>query len=381
MIGGENLRDFYEILEIERSSSQEEIKSSYRKLAKKYHPDLNPDDKEAQEHFKEINLAYEVLSDDNKRQIYDTYGEEGLKGNMGQGGFGGFSDIFGDLFDIFGGGFSSGYDTPYEDFRKRPVRGSDIRADITIEFKEAVFGTEREINIKRSETCEHCHGEGAEPGTEKKTCDKCKGTGKMKTVRQSAFGRFMQVEPCDKCKGTGEIIEDPCKECKGIGKKVVTKKINVKIPKGIDDKMVISLKGEGNAGDNGGEKGDLYVYVNVKEDKIFKRSGNNIYIELPITYSDAVLGGKIKVPTLTSIVDYDIPAGTSSGTTFKIKGEGVPFIKREAKGDLYFRVDIHVPRKISDEEREILEKLRLHEGKEITKERKTFFDKVKEIFE
>lgn len=380
MKGCEKLRDFYKILEVTRESTQTEIKSQYRKLAKKYHPDLNPGDEEAAEHFKEVNIAYEVLSDEKKRQMYDTYGEDGINGNSG--GYGsGFGDIFGDLFDIFGQGFGGFGGYSEEEYKNRPIKGDDVRVDLTIDFKESIFGAKKDINVKRTETCKTCHGEGTAPGTHKHTCDKCKGTGKIRTTTSSPFGRFTQVSACDKCKGTGEIIDTPCAECKGHGTRVVNKKITIDIPKGIDDKMILTLREEGDAGLNGGPAGDLYVYIRVKEDQIFKRMENDLYLELPITYTDAVLGGSIKVPTLTKLVDYDIPAGTTSGTTFRIKGEGVPYLRREGKGDLVFKVDIHVPKKIGDEEREILEELRKKEGKEIKKERETFFDKVKKFFE
>lgn len=340
MKGCEKLRDFYKILEVTRESTQTEIKSQYRKLAKKYHPDLNPGDEEAAEHFKEVNIAYEVLSDEKKRQMYDTYGEDGINGNAG--GYGsGFGDIFGDLFDIFGQGFGGFGGYSEEEYKNRPIKGDDVRVDLTIDFKESIFGAKKDINVKRTETCKTCHGEGTAPGTHKHTCDKCNGSGKIRTTTSSPFGRFTQVSACDKCKGTGEIIDTPCTECKGHGTRVVNKKITIDIPKGMDDKMILTLREEG----------------------------------------DAVLGGSIKVPTLTKLVDYDIPAGTTSGTTFRIKGEGVPYLRREGKGDLVFKVDIHVPKKIGDEEREILEELRKKEGKEIKKERETFFDKVKKFFE
>lgn len=380
MKGCERLRDFYEILEVKRESTQTEIKSQYRKLAKKYHPDLNPGDEEAAEHFKEVNMAYEVLSDEKKRQMYDAYGEDGINGNAGSYG-GGFGDIFGDIFDMFGQGFGGFGGYSEAEYKNRPIKGDDVRVDIIIDFKESIFGAKKDINVKRTETCKTCNGEGTAPGTHKHTCDKCNGTGKIRTTTSSPFGRFTQVSACDKCKGTGEIIDTPCPYCKGHGTRVVNKKITIDVPKGIDDKMILTLREEGDAGLNGGPAGDLYVYVRVKEDQIFKRMGNDLYLELPITYTDAVLGGIIKVPTITKLVDYDIPSGTKSGTTFRIKGEGVPYLRKDGKGDLVFKVDIHVPKKISDEERDILEELRKKEGKEIKKERETFFDKVKKFFE
>lgn len=373
------MRDFYEILEVSRSATQEEIKRSYKKLAKKYHPDLNQGDEEAETKFKEINLAYEVLSDEQKRSTYDAYGEDGLNGDFGAGGFGGFGDIFGDIFDIFGngGGFRDSYSSRNHNI---PTKGQDIRYDVTLDFRDAVFGTEKEINVRRQENCSRCHGTGQEEGSSKHTCEKCHGTGQVKVQTNSAFGRFVRVVTCDACNGTGEIIDEPCHKCKGTGKELNTKKINVKIPAGVDNNTVISMKGEGHAGENGGPNGDLFVYISVRADSVFNRVGQDLYINIPITYMDAVLGGTIKVPTLKSLVDYDIPKGTQQGTTFKLKGEGVSYLRREGKGDLYFTVDIIVPKKITDEQRELLEELR-NKSKNTEEENKGFFAKVKEFFE
>ncbi|WP_036728552.1 molecular chaperone DnaJ [Peptoniphilus mikwangii] len=372
------MRDFYDILEVEKTATSEEIKKSYKKLAKKYHPDLNQEDEESETKFKEINLAYEVLSDDQKRKTYDMYGEDGINGNFqGGGNFGGFSDIFGDIFDMFGGGFRDSYTSRSSN---SPIKGGDIRYDITLDFREAVFGVEKIINIRRQENCSHCSGTGAEPGTSKHTCDKCNGTGQVKIQSTSAFGRFVRVVTCDKCNGSGEIIDKPCKHCRGVGKEVISKKLNVKIPAGVDNNTIISMKGEGHVGENGGSNGDLFIYVSVREDSVFKRNGTDLYLEIPISYMDAVLGGTIKVPTLNNLVDYEIPKGTQGGTTFKLRGEGVSYVRREGKGDLYFTVDIIVPKKITDEQKKLLETLR-EKSKDIHEERKGFFDKVKEFFE
>ena len=376
------MRDFYEILEINRDASVSEIKKSYKKLAKKYHPDLNQGDKEAEAKFKEISVAYEILSDEQKRSNYDRFGEDGINGNFQDSGFGGFGDIFGDIFDIFGGGGfqrESGADR-----RDIPIKGEDIRYDVNLSFREAVFGVEKTISIRRLEECKTCNGTGAEEGSKVETCDRCHGTGQMKVQSSSPFGRVVRVVDCDKCHGTGETIENPCKKCHGVGKETVNKKINVKIPAGVDNNTVITMSGEGHVGENGGPKGDLYIYLNVKEDSVFKRRGNDLYLEMPISYVDAVLGGTIKVPTLTSLIDYEIPKGTQGGTTFKIKNEGVPFVRREGKGNLYIIIDIIVPKKTSEEQRRILEELRENSSKgheEIKKERKGFFEKFKELFE
>lgn len=376
------MRDFYEILEVQRNATSAEIKKSYKKLAKKYHPDLNPDDKEAENKFKEINIAYEVLSDENKRENYDRYGEDGIKGDF-SGGFGGFGDIFGDIFDIFsGGGFSSS--ESYENRKDVPVQGADIRVEVNLDFREAVFGVEKKISIRRQEECKTCHGKGTENESSIHTCEKCHGTGQMKVQSSSPFGRVVRVVACDECSGTGEIIENPCKKCHGTGKETANRKINVKIPAGVDNNTVITMQAEGHSGENGGPNGDLYIYLNVKEDSVFKRYGNDLYLEMPISYVDAVLGGTIKVPTLTELIDFEIPKGTQGGTKFKIKSEGVPYVKREGKGDLYIIVDIIVPKKVSDEQKELLEDLRnkgSNGNDEIKKERKGFFEKFKEFFE
>lgn len=369
------MRNFYEILEVSETASQEEIKKSYKKLAKRYHPDLHPDDEEAERNFKEVNVAYEVLSDEQKRKKYDLYGEDGIGENYSNGDFGGFGDIFSDLFDMFGGGFSESSST-----RNSSRKGQDIRADINLDFREAVFGVEKEINIRREENCKVCDGTGAEPGTEKHICDKCHGTGQTRVQSRSAFGNFIRVVTCDKCGGTGEIIDEPCHKCHGHGRETISKKINIKIPAGVDNKTIISMQGEGHAGENGGPSGDLYIYVSVREDSVFKRSGYDLHLNMPISYMDAVLGGKIKVPTLTSLVDFEIPKGTQGGTTFKLKNEGVKNVKRESKGDLYFTVEIIVPKKVNEEQKELLEALRdkSENGKE---EKKGFFDKFKEFFD
>lgn len=375
------MRDFYEILGVDRSAQPTEIKKAYKRMAKKYHPDLNPGDKEAEAKFKEVSYAYEVLSDEKKRQIYDAYGEDGLNGNMGGGqGFGGFSDIFEDIFDIFGGGSrSSRYE--YQDTKDMPQKGPDSRVEISLDFFEAIFGTEKEITVKVNEECPHCHGEKMEPGTSKHQCEKCGGTGQTRTTQNTPFGRFVRTSTCDECHGTGEIIEEPCKVCKGKGKVTKNKKLKVKIPAGVDSGNIIPLSEQGSVGENGGPKGDVYVYIRVKSDPVFKREGNDIYINIPISYPDAVLGAKIKVPTLKKLVDYEIPKATQGGTVFKLKGEGVPYVNRENKrGDLYFKVNIIIPKEVTKEQRELLEQLRDQEP-EVSENKKTFLDKLKNLFD
>lgn len=374
------MRDFYEILEIEREASMTEVKKAYRKKAKQYHPDLHPGDEEAEHKFKEVNLAYEVLSDESKRQTYDLYGEDGLRNEYAGGGGGfGFGDIFGDLFDIFGGGFGANFSSG--NTAKAPRDGGHIRYDLNLTFKEAVFGTEKDIQIRRTETCSRCGGTGAEEGTDIHTCDKCGGSGQVREGTNSAFGRFVRVVPCDECGGTGKIIEEPCKHCKGAGRETINRKLHIRIPAGVDDRSVITMTGEGHAGENGGQPGTVYVYLHIEEDAIFKRLGQDLYVEIPIRYEDAVLGGTIQVPTLKEIIDYEIPAGTQGGETFRIEGEGVPYLRREGAGDLLFTVNILVPKKISREYREQLESLRAVAGGKKSEDEKGFLQKIKDFFE
>lgn len=375
------MRNFYDILEVEKTASASEIKKAYRKKAKQCHPDLHPGDEEAEQLFKEVNLAYEVLSDENKRKTYDLYGEDGLKADFANGssGFGGFGDIFGDLFDMFGGGFSANFSSGNN--AKAPREGADIRYDLKLNFKEAVFGTEKDISIRRVESCTHCNGTGAEDGSSVHTCEKCGGSGQVREGRNSAFGRFVQVVTCDECGGSGEVIESPCSHCKGSKYETFSRTIHVKIPAGVDGRSVISLKGEGHEGENGGPPGTLYVYLHVEEDEVFKREGSDLFVHIPIRYSDAVLGGTIKIPTLEKIIDYEIPEATKGGETFRIKGEGVPYLRKEGKGDLYFSVEIIIPEKVSTEEKELLEKLRDLSGNHFKEQEKGFFAKLKDLFD
>ncbi|WP_236909768.1 molecular chaperone DnaJ [Clostridium sp. Cult3] len=370
------LRDYYEILNISKDASQDEIKSSFRTLAKKYHPDLNPDDKEAEQKFKEINEAYEVLSDTEKRRRYDAFGHAGVNGQGGYSqDFGGFGDIFDDIFDIFGGGF-----TQTSSRRKGPVRGADLRYNLDLEFTEAVFGVEKEIQIRKTEHCETCDGTGVKPGSSKETCSKCHGTGEVRYAQQSPFGQFVRVATCDQCNGTGEIIKEKCTVCSGTGKEIKNKKIKVKVPAGVDTGSIISIRGEGEMGERGGPPGDLFIYINVREHEVFEREGNNIYLTVPISFTDAALGAEIEVPTLDGIVNYTISEGTQTGTQFRLKNKGVPNVRGVGKGDLYFTVEVQVPKGLTNKQKELLKEF-AKEGGEYHKEvKKGFFDKVKDAF-
>lgn len=372
------MRDYYEILGVNKDASEDEIKKAYRSLAKKYHPDLNPDNKEAEAKFKEVNQAYEILSDPEKRSRYDRFGHAGVDpqaGGYGEG-FGGFGDIFDDIFDIFGGGGFSSRGSR----RSGPVRGADLRYNLNLEFKEAVFGVEKEIQIRRTENCEACGGTGAKPGTGKETCSTCKGRGEVRYAQQTPFGQFVRTSTCDVCNGTGEIIKDKCNTCGGTGKEAKTKKIKVKIPAGVDTGSIISMREEGEAGDRGGPNGDLYIYINVAEDPIFKRSGNNIYLTVPISFTEAALGAEIEVPTLEGITNYTIEPGTQTGTEFRLRNMGVPNVKGYGRGDLFFNVEVKVPTKLTDKQKQLLRDFAKETGENIREHKKGFFDKVKDAF-
>ena len=372
-------RDYYEVLGIDKGASEKEIKRAFRKMAKKYHPDLNPGDKEAEHKMKEVNEAYEVLSDSDKRSRYDRFGHDGVNG-QGAGGFGGFGqgaggfgDIFEDIFDMFGGGSSSRR-------KSGPRKGADLKYRVNIKFEEAAFGVEKEIKINRTEDCSVCNGTGAKPGTKKTTCSKCHGTGEVKYVQNTPFGQIVNTRTCDKCHGKGQIIEEPCTHCNGTGKERKVKKINIKIPAGIDTGSAIPLRGEGEPGEKGGPAGDLYVYVNVLPHKFFERQGNDIICEMPITFVQATLGASIEVPTLEGKVRYDIPEGTQTGTVFRLKNKGISDVRGYGKGDQYVKVKVHVPEKLNDKQKQILREFAKETGETVEEQKKGLFDKVKDVF-
>lgn len=382
-------RDYYEVLGIDKGAGAEEIKSAYRKLAMKYHPDRNPDDKEAEEKFKEANEAYEILSDDEKRSAYDQYGHAGVDpsygGGAGAGGYGGFGgggfeDIFSDIFSSFGGGFG-GFDFGggSSGRRRGPSRGSDMKISVNLNFKEAVFGTEKKIKIKRQEECPTCHGTGAEPGSDVKTCDKCGGSGQVYIRQETPFGTIQQTATCDKCHGEGTIIDDPCHTCHGSGVVEKERTINIKIPAGVDNGAVLPLRGEGNAGPRGGAKGDLFVYINVKEDPIFKREDDDVYFEIPITFAQAALGADLVVPTVDGKVKLRIPEGTQTGKVFRLKGKGIPNVRGRGRGDQYITVKVEVPKKLNKKQKEALREFDEQIGKENHQEANNFWTKVKNL--
>lgn len=373
-------RDYYEVLGVSKDASEAEIKKAYRKIAKECHPDLNPDDKGAEQRFKDATEAYEVLTNADKKAQYDQFGHEGMGQGAGGfgGGFGGFSgagfgDIFEDIFDMFGGGGGSR--------RQGPTRGADIRYGMNITFEEAVFGTEKEIKIERTEDCSKCEGSGAKPGTDKKTCDKCGGSGQLRYTQSTPLGQMVRTASCDECDGTGEKIESPCDKCHGTGRERKVKKLNIKIPAGVDTGSVISLRGEGEAGEKGGPRGDLYIHIEVEPHKIFERDGVNLYCEVPISFSQAALGADLKVPSLEGKLKYTIEPGTQTGTTFRMKGKGVPSLRGGRKGDLYVRVKVKVPIKLNDRQKELIKELAKESGEETgSSKKKGFIDKVKDAF-
>lgn len=373
------MKNPYEVLGVSRNADAKEIKSAYRKLAKKYHPDLNGGDKEAEEKLKEINDAFSILGNEENRAKYDRYGEAAFDPNSGFGGFsGGFGDVFSDLFsDIFGGSSSNSY----RPNPNAPKNGQNIQVTVNIEFKDSVTGIEKEVSYRRREECGVCNGSGAKPGTEKIRCRTCNGSGQTRQTQSTPFGQFSSVTTCHICGGTGIEIEHKCDQCNGQGQVNKTKTIRVNIPAGISNGDVIPIIGQGHAGQNGGQPGDLYIVVGVKEHEHFKRLGNDIYYELPISFTTASLGNEIDVPTLEGTKSFKIPAGTQNNTRFKLKGEGMHDPRRkDYKGDLYFDVKVIVPTKLNSKQKDILREFAEASGDEVKPE-KSFFEKIKDFFD
>lgn len=369
-------RDYYEVLGVEKGATDEELKKAYRKLARKYHPDVNKDNpKEAEAKFKEINEAYGVLSDPQKRAAYDQYGHAANDPNFGAGGFGdvGF-DGFGDIFDMFFGGART------TQRRNGPQRGNDLRYDMEISFEEAAFGKETTIEVPRTEICPTCHGNGAKPGTPIKTCTSCNGTGQVQVTQTTAFGRFVNVRTCEKCHGEGKTIETPCTECRGSGRVRKTRKIDVKIPAGVESGSRLRVAGEGEAGLRGGSPGDLYIYIFVKKHAYFERQGNDVISEIKLSITQAVLGTTVLVETLDGKVELKIPEGTQHGTTFRMKGRGITHLKGHGRGDHFVKVKLTVPTKLNGEQRELFRKLAASFGEKVESEDKGFMEKVKDAF-
>ena len=370
-------RDYYEVLGIQKGASEDEIKKAYKKLARKYHPDMNPGDKEAEEKFKEVNEANEVLSDPEKKARYDQFGFAGVDPNYGAGAgggaYGGGFD-FGDLGDIFGSFFGGGFGGQRRN-PNAPQRGESIRASVSISFTEAAFGCEKSVTIERSEQCPTCKGSGCAPGTTPEICPDCHGSGTVQTRRQTPMGVFASNGPCRKCGGTGRLIHQPCSDCRGIGAVRKRRTIKVNIPAGIDHGQTISLRGQGGAGKNGGPAGDLLITVMVQPHEIFRRDGVDVFCEAPITFTQAALGAELEIPTIDGKVKYSIPEGTQTGTVFRLKGKGVPVLNGRGRGDQYVTVVIETPRSLNKEQKEALRRFSETLGENNYEKRKSFFKK------
>ena len=375
----DNKRDYYEVLGVDKSASDDEIKRAYRKLAKQYHPDMNPDNKEAEVKFKEVNEAYEILSDADKRSKYDTYGHAAFDPSMGGGaGFGGFSGFgggggfdFGDIFSsIFGGGGGGRS-------RSSAIDGEDIAVRVTISFEEAVFGCKKEVSFARVEGCSDCGSTGAAKGTKPETCKTCNGSGHVRVQQSMGFGFMETQRACSNCRGTGKIVKTPCKNCNGKGFVKVNKKIEVTIPAGIDSEQRIILRGQGSAGRNGGNNGDLYIQVRVLPHTIFDRDGDNLYCEVPISFAEAALGAEIDIPIIGGKTEkFTIPEGTQSDTSFTLRGKGVANVNTKRKGDLIITVNVETPKNLTSEQKKLLSAFAASLGENNNGKKQGFFKKM-----
>lgn len=377
-------KDYYEVLGLKKGASDDEIKKAFRKLAMKYHPDKNQGDKLAEEKFKEINEAYGVLSDPEKKDKYDRFGHAGVDpsgfGGQGFGGFGGFSG-FDDIFDIFGGAFGGGFGSRGSQRNPNaPTKGADIQVNQTITFEEAVFGVKKDIELTKDVICETCHGSGAKEGTSKKTCSRCNGSGQILTTSRTPFGSFQSATTCPECNGSGQIIETPCPDCRGRGKVRKNVKISVSIPAGVDNDSIVTLRGQGQPGENGGPSGDLYIVIRVLPHHLYKRADQDIQIEIPITFEQAALGDEIIVPALDEKLKYKIPAGTQPNTVFRLRGKGIVSPRGRGKGDLYVKIILEVPTKLSSKQKKAIKKMSEEVSAENYVKKSGFIKSVKELF-
>lgn len=384
-------KDYYEVLGVNKNSTDDEIKKAYRKLARKYHPDLNRDDpKAAEEKMKEINEAYDVLKDKDKRAQYDQFGFIDPNGGYGQGG--GFTGNI-NMNDIFGGmGGMGGFGDIFEQFfsgggtrtrrKAGPQRGADLRYDLSIAFEEAAFGKEMKLKVPRMEACEECGGTGAKKGTTPDECPDCHGTGMRQTTTRTPFGVISNARPCERCHATGQIIKNPCGHCHGTGKIRVEREIKLTIPKGIDAGQRLRIQGGGQAGERGGQPGDLYVYINIKPHKIFSRRDENVYCEIPISFVQAALGAKIEAPTIDGKVDLTIPEGTQSGAVLRIRGKGIPYMHGNERGDEFVTIKVLTPKNLTSRQKKLLREFE-DDGSDSKNnpEKKSFIDKLKDLFE
>lgn len=383
----DNKRDYYEVLGVDKSVSEDELKKAYRKAAKKYHPDLNPGDAAAEKSFKEVNEAYEVLSDKEKRARYDQFGHAGVDpnfnaggGNPFGGGFGGFGD-FGDLGDILGSMFGGGFGGGTRRNPNAPRRGADTAANVIISFEEAAKGCKKTVKVTKIENCSDCDGTGAKKGTSPKTCPNCHGSGYVTRTQRTPFGAMQSQSPCEQCRGTGKIIDNPCPTCAGKGRIRHTINTDVEIPAGIDDGQIINVRGGGDAGTNGGPSGDLRINVTVRPHPIFERSGFDVFCEVPITYAQAALGAEIVVPTIDGKVKFTIHEGTQPGEEFRLRGKGIQRLNYSGRGDEYVKITVEVPKNLSKKQKEALKEFdKLTEDGNYKKSR-TFAEKLKDLFD
>jgi molecular chaperone DnaJ len=367
--------DYYAVLGVPRNATEEQIRSAYRQQALKFHPDRNraPD---AAERFKEVTEAYEVLRDRDKRAMYDRFGHVGTGAPFGAGGVSGFGGLgFEDIFETFFGAGTT------RTRRTRAQRGVDLRYDLELSFEEAVFGCDKDLEISRHEACATCQGSALEPGTQPETCPRCSGTGEIRRASQTIFGQFVNVSLCDRCQGEGRIITTPCSSCQGRGRLPTTKRLLVTIPAGIDDGSQIRLAGEGEPGAEGGTPGHLYITIHVKPHRYFRRQGNDLLLDVPINVAQAALGDEVEIPTLDGSTPLQIPAGTQSGRTVRLRGQGVPYLRASGRGDLQVKLHVMIPTELTSEQRQLLERLAETFGTDVKpRENKGFFDKVKDAF-
>ena len=389
-------RDYYETLGVNKSADKEAIKKAYRKLAKKYHPDTNAGNPHAEEMFKDVTEAYNVLSDEKKRKLYDEFGFAGLQEGFSeeaarqaaQGGFGGFGGFggtggvdLGDIFgDIFGGGFGGFGGSSRRANPNAPRKGQDIRVRITLSFDEAVHGCKKNITITRQQECTECHGSGCAAGSSPETCPDCGGRGFVIRQQRTPFGVMQTQQPCSRCGGKGKLVKNPCKVCHGSGKVAAKKTLEVSIPMGIDDDQSFALRGMGDAGANGGPSGDVIVMVTVRPSEVFQRDGYDVWVTVPITYSQAVLGDTVQVPSIDGKVEYTVPEGTQSGTTFRLRGKGIQYLNGRGRGDMYVKCEVEIPKKLNKTQREALKKFEGTLKEENYEKRKGFFKKLKDMF-
>lgn len=378
-------RDYYEVLGVSKDASADDLKRAYRKLAKQYHPDMNPGDKTAEAKFKEVNEAYEVLNDPAKRQRYDQFGHAGIDpsygagggGFGGAGGFGGF-DV-GDIFEsFFGGGFGGFGGSNRTRNPNAPIRGNDINVTIGLSFMEAAKGCKQKIQIQRLEQCETCGGTGAKKGTSPETCSECGGTGQVKVQQRTPIGIIQTTRTCTRCNGKGKVIKEPCSSCRGMGRVRHSRTLEVSIPVGIDDGQTFMLRGQGDQGINGGPAGDVNIMVTLRPDELFERDGFDVWCDIPITFSQAVLGDEITVPTIDGKVKYEVPEGTQSGTVFRLRNKGIQYVNGRGRGDQYVKVNIEVPRNLSSKQKDVLKDFEKLSSDKNYEKRKTFFDRLKD---